>query len=241
MDEVRKRLSKDHESRVGDIFLAVFVINCKLVIRKATKKIAALIRQLDEMDCPLAVTDKSMLEYTEDFKSWCFPAGPDGRGASTFWIQPTEVEHDLECHVQSALWHYCALHSDPISLRQGITVVLDLSHQQRMKKCQDGKRLQKLYHSLPQRPQEIYVLGQQPNAFTRVIGNTTYLLFRQSKLLNRLRFVNHLDEDVLSSESLPKYMGGNVKHSIGSDLVNQRLQHFPRPERPSIAAVTVFV
>jgi hypothetical protein len=136
-------------------------------------------------------------------------------------------------HVLAANMYTLAVHADPISLREGVTFVIDMSQSTPPPKIGNEGKMQKVYQCYPLRPQQIMIAGT--NMFTTIIVNASIKvasLFSKQKVLNRIRFVTV--EDAVSQipeSSVPKYLGGpGGGHASIERWVQERLQHFPCPE-----------
>jgi hypothetical protein len=238
MRQVRTKLLEEcgieAEARVGLKFLAVATINCKLRVDETCQKIKKF---LDSME-PLGVTeiddDLWKPEAAHELAPYA-PCGKDYDGAATIWITGgRKVPHEEEQHhVQACIMHFLAVHADAISLRQGITFVIDVTQSAPPPKIGNEKAIQAFYQAFPQRPQAILIAGT--NAITRTIVNASIKvasLFTKQKVLDRLRFVTvEQAKQKVPLSSAPKYVGG-----LGGGIdrieewVQQRLENLPRPE-----------
>lgn len=237
MRQVRTTLIEDHgieESRIGKVFLAVSVINSKLRVEEGTQKILKCLQMMDKLDCPDGADDTLFKPAAVKELASYAPVGADSRGAGIMWVKAgrkVPVE-DQAIHVQAATMQYLAMHADSISLREGTTLVFDLSIAPSRPKVGNESTLQKLYQSFPQRPQAIYIAGT--NFVTRAIANASIKvasLFSKQKVLDRIQFVT-LDEvkKAIPNESLPGYMGGNAGGVQSMEQwVQTRLEQFPVP------------
>jgi hypothetical protein len=129
--------------------------------------------------------------------------------------------------------HFMAVHADAISLREGITFVIDVSKSPPPPKIGNEKNIQSFYQAFPQRPQAILIAGT--NTITRVLVNASIKLaslFTKQKVLDRIKFVTiEQAKNSVPLASAPKYVGGEGG-GIESlqQWVKERLENFPAPE-----------
>lgn len=236
--QVRTKLIEEYgieESRIGLKFLAVATINCKLRVEETCKKMIKLFEIMETLDCPDGIDDELWKpEAAHELKPYA-PVGRDYQGASIIWIQgggkvPKEEERN---HCHASIMHFMAIHADMISLKQGVTFVIDVSKSPEGPKIGNEKRLQNFYQAFPQRPQSILIAGT--NRLTRIIVNASIKLaslFTKQKVLDRIEFVTV--EDAASRvplSSAPKYVGGQGGGIDNlEDWVKDRLENFPMPE-----------
>lgn len=251
------------ESKIGNgIFLAMTTINCKLRVDEAAKKFQKLLDIMEECGVPegfgvspLKGDEKENDEEdettisTNDNGLWIeeaayqlssyAPTGPNYDGASTIWIRGnvSRVSIDEERHhTLAGTMFILACHADSVSLRQGVTFVIDTTIDKSSlgpKVGNEGK-LQKLYQSYPLRPQQILIAGT--NMITRVIVNTAIQvasLFTKQKVLDRIEFITlEQAKTKIPLSSVPVYLGGEGggNGTVINDWVKQRLEQFPIPE-----------
>ena len=157
------------------------------------------------------------------------------KGASIIWIvgggKVSKEEERNHCH--ASLMHFMAIHADMISLRHGVTFVIDVSKTPEGPKMGNERQLQNFYQSFPQRPQSILIAGT--NELTRIIVNTSIKLanlFTKHKVVDRIQFVTVEDaKNKIPLSSAPKYVGGqggNIENI--EDWVKERIVNFPLPE-----------
>lgn len=87
------------------------------------------------------------------------PCGRDASGRDIFWIngsRPVKVEEEREA-VRAGCLYFLAIHSDPVSLRNGITFVIDVGHNR--PNVGNEKKMQKVWQAFPLRPQRILIAG----------------------------------------------------------------------------------
>ena len=129
--------------------------------------------------------------------------------------------------------HYLAAHADATTLRQGITMVIDVSVSPKPPKVGNESMIQSFYQAFPQRPQAILIAGT--TRVTRVIVNASIKvasLFTKQKVLDRIQFVSIEEaKRKVPLSSAPRYVGGQgggVESTVA--WVYERLQNFPVPE-----------
>ncbi|CAB9520616.1 expressed unknown protein [Seminavis robusta] len=237
MRQVRSKLVEEYgieESRVGLTFLAVATINSKCRVEEAANKIRKTLELMEPLGCPDGISEDVWKPEAASQLAGFAPCGKDHNGAATIWIVGQRVPKEEERnHVHACIMHFLAVHADAISLRQGISLVVDVSAAPKEAKRGNESALQALHQSFPQRPQAIYIAGT--NAIARVVVNATIKvasLFTKQKVLDRIQFVSvEQAKEKLPLSSCPKYVGG-MAGGIESmeQWVEQRLQNLPKPE-----------
>lgn len=239
MREVKAKLLMDHgivESRIGLAFLAVATINCKLRVEEAVKKIKKFLDMMALLGCPEGIDNELWKpEAAHELKSY-EPCGKDFKGSSMIWINSNgrKVEEDEQrFHVHACIMHFLAVHADAVSLRQGITMVIDVSVSPKGRKVGNEKEIQGFYQAFPQRPQAIMIAGT--TRVTRMVVNASIKvasLFTKQKVLDRIQFVSIEEaKHKVPLSSAPRYVGGQgggVESTVS--WVYERLENFPIPE-----------
>jgi hypothetical protein len=159
--------------------------------------------------------------------------GRDKMERSIMWIRtrPTKVSEEGNA-IRASIIYFTAAHADFISLRSGITFVLDTRSSNMDEKIGNEAKLQKFHQSIPLRPQKIYIIGA--GYFKRLLINAAISiasLFTKEKILERIRFaeleeVNNDVEDL----SMPQCAGGSCEIVSNKQLVEwvkSRIQNFP--------------
>lgn len=241
MRSTRTILVEDHgvaEDRIGKCALAVTTINCKCRPEDAAAKHKKFLETLELFHIP-CLDDHDSVPFKRDIghrmEATYAACGTDHEGRRIFWIRgaPDPIERDEERDViEAGLMFYMALHADAVSLRQGVTFVIDTSVRP-SKKVGNEAKLQKMYQAYPLRPQAILVAGS--SFATRVVVNGLIKIasvFTKQKILDRIKFVT-LEEAVkaVPLHSAPRYLGGGgggVDSLV--DWVEGRLAQFPVPE-----------
>ena len=92
-------------------------------------------------------------------------AGVDEEGRQIMWIHGggTQPDEEHACIWASTLYFF-AVHADLVSLRNGITLVIDTSNAPK-KKVGNERKLQVAWQNYPTRPQHIFIMGT--SALTR--------------------------------------------------------------------------
>lgn len=243
MRQVRAKLVEQHgieESRVGLKFLAVASINCKLRVDETVSKMVKLLELMEELGVYGIDDDLWKPEAAHELKAFA-PAGKDDNGCSVTWIRGINREvkvpkEEEQHHVQACIMQYLAAHSDPQTLRNGVTLVIDFSGRDgRVKRTKVGNEglVHSFQQALPQRPQTILMCGA--SFAVRTVVNATIKLasmFVKKKILDRIRFVSVEDtKSRLSMESAPVHVGG-MGGGIGNyeEWVKERLELLTTPE-----------
>jgi hypothetical protein len=249
---VQTRLREHHgildiESRLNSSFLAVATINCKLRVEETATKIAKLLDLMEKLGCPDGVCDDIVDKWWRsdpitqyEFVRHYPPVGNDQRGCQISWIRgsgitPKDKERQ---HVHACLMQYLSVHSDAKTLRNGTSLVIDLSERNsgRESKVGNERILQSFYQAIPQRPQIILIVGT--NLVTRTIVNASIKLaslFLKEKILSRIHFVT-IEEarDWFSKGSAPVCAGGDGDGRGAvienyEEFINERFARLPRP------------
>ena len=246
MRQVRDMLQTKHEinveERVGLKFLAVATINCKLRVAETVQKLVKLLECLKDLQCPdgipqfssLPTDDEAILSMLQAYAK----CGPDFNGGSVFWIKGSKgsvakKEERSFCH--AGIVYFLAIHADVVSLRKGITFVIDVSSRKSTEpNVGNEKACQKFQQSFPLRPQAIYIAGA--NAVMRVFVNATIKvasLFTKQKILDRIKFVT-VDQAKaqMPLSSAPTYVGGGGGGGENDVVawVKERLAQLPAPD-----------
>lgn len=104
---------------------------------------------------------------------WC--AGRDTSDRSVMWIHtektPVEMERSV---VRAGIIYFTAIHSDLVSLRRGVTFVLDTFDNDMQKSYGNESKMQKIWQTLPLRPQRIFIVGA--NMVKRVVINALLVI-----------------------------------------------------------------
>lgn len=161
--------------------------------------------------------------------------GKDNENRSIMWIKArkTTLEEEKKS-IRVGCIYFMAIHADLISMRNGITFVIDTTNNEMTTKIGNEGKLQSVYQSIPLRPQHIFIMGA--GWIKRLVINsliTFASLFTSDKVIDRVRFATF--EEVCNDipiESIPLYMAGNGGgiHD-NNDLVayvKKRLLNFPK-------------
>jgi len=244
LDAIRKvrtqliDVNKIDANRIGLKLLALTTIISKLRVEEAAKKYVLYLNAVENCGVP-NLRDDVVLELTPSelgvgVHSYAL-CGRDEAGRSIQWVKgptephPVDIEADI---VKCAIMYHTAIHADAVSLRNGISFVIDTSNN--TKRPANQKKLQKTWQSMPMRPQCILVAGS--SSLTRLVINaliTTASLFTKQKVLDRIKFVSV--EDAIAEfpkESTPTYVGGGGGGNDVVDIVTwtiERLEGFPLP------------
>lgn len=237
MRDVRAQLKEEHgieESRVGDCFLGVVTVNCKCRVEETVPKLLKFLKVCEALDCPEGFGNELWKPDAVHELGRYVNCGLNNTGARTVWVKSGKKvqQTDEKAHVQACVMHYLADHADDVTLRNGLTIVLDIGSKEQGKKIGNEKMIQNFYQALPQRPQEIFIVGT--NTFTRALVNATIKLasvFVKQKILSRIRFATQEEaRDAIPLESAPVYVGGkggNIESK--EEWVKMRLSKLTRP------------
>ncbi len=248
---VQARLREHHgildiESRLHSSFLAVATINCKLRVEETATKIVKLLDLMTKLGCPDGVCDEVVDTWwrsdpitKREFLRHYPPVGNDDRGCKISWIRGSGVvpKEQERPHVHACLMQYLSVHSDANTLRNGTSLVIDLSERNgKESKVGNERILQSFYQAIPQRPQIILIVGT--SLVTRTIVNASIKLaslFLKEKILSRIHFVT-IEEarNMFPKGSAPVCAGGDGDGG-GSVIENydefngNRFGRLPRP------------
>lgn len=235
---------KYENSKISLRELVLVVMNCKLRPESAAEKYDLWLKAMKDCcgidgfdECWGDVNrdgqglEKSPVRLNLDAYAAC---GRDKKNRSIMWIvtRPVPVEEE-KLAISSSVMYFTAIHADMISLREGITFVLDTTNNDMVSRVGNESKLQRTWQSIPLRPQRIYILGA--NYLKRVLINAAITLasfFTKEKVLERVRFAD-LDEvkSEIDVESLPIHSGGGGGGIVGQDKliewVQMRLKNFP--------------
>lgn len=222
------------------------VVNCKFRPEKAKDK---YVKWTGEMKKSFAINsfDDVYKDISNDGKGcdegWkelepLFTAyagcGRDNKNRSIMWIttRPTQIEEEQRA-VRVGAIYYTAIHADIVSMREGITFCLDTEGNDMVAKIGNESKLQRVYQSIPLRPQKIFILGAGWLKRTLINGIIAFAsLFTKEKVIDRIEFcdLDRVAENV-SQEALPIHRGGKGGFIDSNEKlvqwVRQRLENFP--------------
>eukprot|EP00580_Thalassiosira_gravida_P015440 CAMPEP_0201668290 /NCGR_PEP_ID=MMETSP0494-20130426/18776_1 /ASSEMBLY_ACC=CAM_ASM_000839 /TAXON_ID=420259 /ORGANISM="Thalassiosira gravida, Strain GMp14c1" /LENGTH=351 /DNA_ID=CAMNT_0048148589 /DNA_START=190 /DNA_END=1245 /DNA_ORIENTATION=- len=247
MRAVRHSLTEEHSippASVNSTFLAVATINCKLRVEESVTKIKKLLEIMSQLGCPDGIVEGDELWKPEAaYELHPYPmVGKDKRGCSTTWIRGggKVKKEDERAHVHACIMQYLSVHSDPNTLRNGVSFIIDLSTRtdinlKKQSKVGNEKLISAFYQAIPQRPQIIMIAGC--SLPTRAIVNVTIKLasvFIKQKILQRIHFVTVEDAvKYLGEGSAPGYTeSGKMEDGVEcyGKWVEERLGGLPKPD-----------
>jgi CRAL/TRIO domain len=214
--EVKRRLEEEDKlSYVNLRFLAFTVVICKNRVEDSLQKYRKLIKAMSSCGMPIIESDeelwsdKNMEDHLRNYYAAC---GVYFENRQIMWIRGGEPiqEGDEKSAIRAGIVYVIAVHADNVSIREGITFVLDLSKSKVRERSKNESNLQRINQSYPLRPQAIYMAGTSAamritvNAIIRIAS-----LFTKEKILQRIKFVSM--EEVMSlvpKQSGPQYLGG---------------------------------
>jgi len=234
--EVRSYLIENYgieESRIGLVFLALATINCKLRVEEAAKKVKKFLDIISDCGIPEGVDNALWKEESAHELRHYLPCGVDHNGSRIMWVasdSTCSVEEERN-HALAGLMHFVAIHADNTSLRNGFSLVIDLTDKP-SKKVGNESKLQKLYQAYPQRPQTILIAGTNP--VTRLFVNAAIKIasiFTKQKVLDRIRFVTveQAMQKFPKGSAPTKYGGGGGEITNIEQWTKMRLESFPVP------------
>ncbi|KAI2496671.1 hypothetical protein MHU86_17818 [Fragilaria crotonensis] len=216
MREVKKRLQdEDKLTYVNPRFLAYLVVVCKNRVDEAADKFRRYLKAIAACGMTNVESDEDLWAdpSVEQFlRDYYVPCGRDFDNRQVLWIRSHKaiLESEEKTSIRAGILYVIAIHADHLSLREGITFVIDTSNRGTFKQVGNESKLQKINQSMPFRPQAIYIAGASP-AMRIVINGLIKIasFFTKQKILQRIRFVT-LEEAMASvpKESGPRYLGG---------------------------------
>lgn len=162
------------------------------------------------------------------------PCGKDKFGRSVMWIRSRPVQPEYESTaVRCSCLYYVANHADWVSLRTGVLLVLDTANNDMTGRVGNEGKLQRVWQSIPLRPQKIFILGA--GVVKRVLINAILTIasyFTSEKVMGRIRFaeLEDIKEDV-AEEDIPEYAGGGAggfkDEAEHAQWIRNRIASFP--------------
>lgn len=230
----------------GKMELWTTIVNCKFRPEKAADNFVIWcnemsssfsINSFDEVHENLRNNDKSSQEWSR--LSPLFTAyagcGRDKSDRSVMYIKarPTSPEEERDA-IRVGVLYWLAVHADMVSLRNGISFIIDTEGNDMSNKYGNENKLQKVYQCIPLRPQCILILGA--GFVKRVLINAVISiasLFTSQKVLDRVKFGTIDDvKAVLDQGSMPVHRGGSGGGLDDNDKVvgwvKDRLLTFPQ-------------
>lgn len=221
------------------------VVNCKFNAEKAASKYRKWVNVMhDEFNLHVKDLHTGISPESDDVEAgWrelapLFTAyagcGRDSQDRAIMWIRtrPTQVAEETLA-VRTGVIYWLAVHADIKSMREGITFVIDTEGNDMTDKIGNENKLQRVYQSIPLRPQRIFILGA--GWLKRgLINALIYIasLFTSDKVIERIEFAElSAVQAVVSESSLPVCRGGQGGGiESNADLVawvRARLDSFP--------------
>jgi len=235
--DVRQALVSEKEidpSSLNEIELIYITLVSKCRVKKAVENFIKLRKRMEEFDIPDLFTDQSEL----DSEWYCWDvAGKDKCGRQVNWVSGssgTPVENE-KIHVRAALLYVIACSGDLHTLRNGITLILEMTREK--VKYGNEKKLGAVYQTLPCRPQAICI--RSDSIVKRLAINASIKVMAvfagtKAKILSRIQFVTDKQiEKMLDKEALPERLGGDKRMST-SEYVKDRLENFPLMDLPAL-------
>lgn len=223
--------------------LLICTINCKLDPNKSALKYTKWLQSLSEFGIStfddvwdgLGRDGSGSEWYTIAplFNAYC-GSGVDKQNRRVMWVKArhTTTEEEL-LQIKAGIIYFSAIHADFISLRNGITFVIDTSSADITQRVGNEAKMQRAKQSFPLRPQKILILGAgyvKRIIINGIIGIAS--LFTSDKVIERVTFA--VNDDVyanISVENVPVYYGGggggiDTNEQL-VDFVRRRLKAFP--------------
>jgi len=224
---------------LGEKEMIVFTLNSKCNVEDTLNRYRSYLKGLlDEFELnpdDIWADDATAQEQLAEHWSLLHPAGTDREGRQVMWLSGGG-SGDIEVpdrHIRACCRYFYAVHADLLTLRKGVTLVIDTTE----KTLGIARKLQAVWQkNLPLRPQNIYIIGTNPitrplvNAFIAVAS-----LFLKKKVISRIK---HVDQrtlvNILGPASLPPQYGGTPRPPV-DQWVRQRIADFPLMHLPEPA------
>lgn len=239
---VEQGLSAD---KISNQYLLITTMNCKLRPESAAEKYKKWLKAMSDFNINSFDDIWSNLPLDGDGSQGDWPVinsmigavyagcGRDLQDRSVMWIKtrPVQIEEERNA-IRTSVLYFTAIHADLVSLRNGITFILDTTNNGMIERVGNENKLQRTWQSIPLRPQRIFILGA--GYLKRTLINAAIAiasLFTKEKVLERIRFAE-LDEvrNEIAEESMPVHVGGQSPIKTEEELiqwVHQRLVNFP--------------
>lgn len=239
MRQVHQKLTEANIAHISPKFLAFTTISSKNRVDEAVKKYQKFLKSIGALgvgyieDDTILMNDPNVLQLLT--RAYC-PAGRDREGRQILWIHATERTRldEQEAYVNAGILYTLAVHADAVSLRNGISLIIDISKQSvTQPKIGNEQKLQNFNQAFPLRPQTILLAGAS-TAF-RVVVNAVIsvaAVFTKQKILDRIQFVSIPQAiERFDMASVPTYLGGGGGGITEvAAWTQQRLQQFPLPD-----------
>eukprot|EP00040_Diaphanoeca_grandis_P039592 m.259528 g.259528 ORF g.259528 m.259528 type:complete len:265 (-) comp38213_c0_seq1:360-1154(-) len=165
------------------------------------------------------------------FSDYYDSVGTDKAGRQIFWIPgKSGIKPDEETlMMRTATVFFLGMYGDLHSLRNGITMVIDQSHN--TKKYGNEKKMQRSWMAFPNRPQAIYIFGASAIKRLFINGLLKFAsLFTKNKVIDRVKFTT-LDfvTEQCGKNNIPESYGG-AQRPPTKEWIKQRLEQFPLPK-----------
>lgn len=216
MSAVKEILETKHNlDKIHLKFLAYTTIVSKNRVDEAVKKYIKFLETIAMFGLEHVESEEEMWadsNVAKQMRGSFAGTGRDNEGNQALWINSTSsIALEMEkSSVRSSTLYTLAVHADPISLREGIALVIDISRKKELDKVGNESKLQKLWQAFPLRPQAIYIAGAS-GTLRIFVGGLIKLasLFTKQKIIARIKFVT-VDQVIgkMSKESAPVYLGG---------------------------------
>eukprot|EP00518_Triparma_eleuthera_P017115 CAMPEP_0197550502 /NCGR_PEP_ID=MMETSP1320-20131121/4075_1 /TAXON_ID=91990 /ORGANISM="Bolidomonas sp., Strain RCC2347" /LENGTH=249 /DNA_ID=CAMNT_0043110881 /DNA_START=98 /DNA_END=843 /DNA_ORIENTATION=+ len=209
-------LSRGHAaSGICNRAVAITTLNKKLRVEDAVEGYEGLMKELTNYG--ISGFDE-VYAGMKDYESVIAPrlssyavCGKDSLGRQIFWIVGGSVQpHEEVAAVRAGWFFFLSVHADDVSLRKGVTFVIDVSRGGGDKKVGNEKKLQRTWQSYPLRPQRILIMGATYIKRLFINGLLKFAsLFSKNKVLERVRFATV--EEVVAEcgeRNVPAYISG---------------------------------
>ena len=227
------KASKDFDQRfLSDREIFLTTVNCKFRSDKAVEKMITWTNEMRDSFGINSFTDvfdgigangegsDEEWERLSDLFTAYAGCGLDRHRRSIMWIRtrPTVLKEERDA-VRCGVVYFTAVHADMVSMRNGITFVIDTTKNDMVNKTGNESKLQRVYQSIPLRPQNIFILGA--GWFKRAAINfliSFASLFTKDKVIDRVRFATIDEVKVeISEQNLPAYLKSGT---VGGEQVN---------------------
>lgn len=214
------KVLKENGGNVGEKIslraLAVTVLASNLDVAKAARKYAKFLRAVG--DCGVErmdFVDGAVEELTKDprivreFRQSYKLCGADHGGGSIMWIHGEGVDPEREASsVRAGILYWLAV----VSMREGITLIIDASKLGPATKRGNEGKLQRVNQSYPLRPRSMMICGAPlpVRVFLNSLFRATSVFTGDENLLRQIRFepVERVVREHIPTSSAPRDLGG---------------------------------
>ena len=234
MRQVKKRLEEEDKLTFVNLrFLAYLVAIRKTDVDEATIKFRRYLEAIAPFDMSIVESDEDLWDdplVEQYLKDFYVPCGRDYHGGQIMWKRcnrPT-LDSEEKTSIRASILYHIAAHADPVSFREGITYVTDMSWMygiifddddndifgydaaKRLKSSRNAAKLKTVAKFLEFRTQVVLIVGMPLEM--RIMLNAFISIFSCCAKLSSLKQVKLVTREgamqCVPKESGPMYLGG---------------------------------